>query len=334
MDLQPSADQLDVVATVEAWLTRELSRPHLHDRLRTGEPVHPGVWPRAAGLGLFSLGLPEDAGGAGCPVVEEALVARALGRHLAPVSFLGSVLGARLAHAAGEPELRDALAEGRVRVAVALPVRPGARTVDVVDLPGAGHVLVVTDDTLGLRRVDPAGAEDRTSLDPSSTLHRLPAAQLTGGVTAPGASGLALLGRLLTAAMLVGQAEAARDAAVTHARTREQFGRPIGVHQAVKHPVAEMAVRCEAASSLLLLAALAVRDGRTDAVFQVAAAKRTAVLAAVENARADVQVHGGMGFTWDNDAHLFLTRAHLLDQLFGGRHAVRTDLLAHAPAMP
>jgi alkylation response protein AidB-like acyl-CoA dehydrogenase len=95
-----------------------------------------------------------------------------------------------------------------------------------------------------------------------------------------------------------------------------------------------MAVRCEAASSLLLLAALAVRDGRPDAVFQVAAAKRTAVLAAIGNARADVQVHGGMGFTWDNDAHLFLTRAHLLDQLFGDRHAVRTDLLQHAPAMP
>ena len=65
MDLQPSADQLDVVATVETWLTRELSRPQLHDRLRAGEPLDPGVWPRAAELGLVSLGLPEDAGGAG-----------------------------------------------------------------------------------------------------------------------------------------------------------------------------------------------------------------------------------------------------------------------------
>ena len=334
MDLQPSADQLDVVATVEAWLTRKLSRPHVHDRLHAGEPVDAGVWPRAAELGLFSLGLPEDAHGAGCPVVEEALVARALGRHLAPVSFLGSVLGARVAHGAGEPELRDALAGGQARAAVALPVRPGTDTVDVVDLPGAGHVLVVQDGAVALRAVDPGGAEDRTSLDPSSTLHRLPAARLTGEIIAPDGAALATLGRLLTAAMLVGQAEAARDAAVTHATTREQFGRPIGVHQAVKHPVADMAVRCEAASSLLLLAALAVRDGRPDAVFQVAAAKRTAVLAALENARADVQVHGGMGFTWDNDAHLFLTRAHLLDQLFGDRHAVRTDLLQHAPAMP
>jgi len=334
VDLEPSVDQLDVVGTVEAWLAKELSRPQLHERLRTGATPDAGAWSRAAGLGLFSLGLPEDAGGADCPVVEEALVARALGRHLAPVSFLGSVLGGRLAHDAGEPELRDALAEGRERVAVALPALTGAGTVDVVDLPGAERVLSVADGFLTLTRVDPSGAEDRHSIDPSSTLHRLPAGQLTDAVASPRGDALVLLGRLLTAAMLVGQAEAARDAAVDHARTREQFGRPIGVHQAIKHPCADMAVRCEAASSLLFLAALALRDGRPDAVFQVSAAKRTAARAAVENARADVQIHGGMGFTWENDAHLFLTRAHVLDQLFGNRHAVRADMLLYAPAMP
>ena len=86
--------------------------------------------------------------------------------------------------------------------------------------------------------------------------------------------------------------------------------------------------------SSLFLAALGQRDGRADAVFQVSAAKRAASLAAVENARADVQIHGGMGFTWENDTHQFLTRAHVLDQLFGNRHAVRADMLGHAPAMP
>lgn len=333
MDLQPTVDQVDMVSTVEAWLTRELSRPQLHERLRTDTAVDDGAWRRAADLGLFSLGLPEDAGGAGGPVVEEALVARALGRHLAPVSFLGSVLGARLAHAAGEPELRDALAEGRSRVAVALPsVDPTA--VDVVDLPGADRVVSVSGGALVLARVDSAGAEDLESLDPSSTLHRLPVTRLTDPVVASDDGGLALLARLLAAAMLVGQAEAARDAAVGHAKTREQFGRPIGVHQAVKHPCADMAVRCEAASSLLLLAALALRDGRPDAVFQVSAAKRTAALAATENARANVQIHGGMGFTWENDAHLFLTRSHLLSRVFGTPYELRSTMLRAAPAMP
>jgi Acyl-CoA dehydrogenase, C-terminal domain len=259
-------------------------------------------------------------------------VARALGRHLAPLAFLGSVLGARVAHAAGQPALRDVLAEGRERVALALPVPPGSDVVDVVDLPGAAWALAVTDGAATLFRVDGAAAEDDDCLDPSATLHRLPTDRLSQPVEASG--DLPLLGRLLVAAMLAGQAEAARDAGVEYAKSREQFGRPIGVHQAIKHPCADMAVRCEAASSLLLLAALALRDGRPDAAFQVSAAKRMAAVASLENARADVQIHGGMGFTWENDAHLFLTRAHLLDQLFGDRHAVRADLLAHAPAMP
>ena len=334
MDLEPTAHQRDVIETVEAWLSSELSRPQVHDRLRNGRPVGPDAWLRAADLGLFSLGLPDDAGGADAPVVEEALVARALGRHLAPVSFLGSVLGARLADAAGDPVLRDAIAEGRARVAVALPVLPEARTVDVIDLPGADRVVTDANGVLTSFRVDLAAAEELESLDPSSALHRLPRAALTDPVPAPAGGELALLARLLAAAMLAGVAEAARDAAVEHARTRVQFGRPIGVHQAVKHACADMAVRCEAASSLVFLAALALRDGRPDATFQVAAAKRTAALAAIENARADVQVHGGMGFTWQNDAHLFLTRAHALDQLFGNRHALRADMLGHAPAMP
>jgi len=81
-----------------------------------------------------------------------------------------------------------------------------------------------------------------------------------------------------------------------------QFGRPIGVNQAVKHACADMATRCEAASSLLFFAALGLREGRPDAAFQVAAAKRIATAAAYANARANVQIHGGMGFTWSTSA--------------------------------
>jgi len=336
VDLQPSVDQRDVTASVAQYLAKELSRADLHERLRTGAAVPATSWPRAAGLGLFSLGLPEEAGGAGCAVVEEALVARELGRQLAPVGFLGSVLGARVAHAAGDDAVRDALAEGRARVAVALPARPGADGLDVLDLPGADWVLLTDDGAVAMSAVSASGAEQVESLDPSTTLSRLPLTSL-GARLAPGPPHqreLALLGRLLVAGMLVGIAEAARDASVEYARTREQFGRPIGVFQAVKHPIADMATRCEAATSLLSFAALALRDGRPDADFQVASAKRVAGRAAVDTARVDVQVHGGMGFTWENDAHLFLTRAHLLGELFGDRHALRSAMLASAPSIP
>jgi alkylation response protein AidB-like acyl-CoA dehydrogenase len=336
VDLQPSVDQQDVTASVAQYLAKELSRADLHERLRTGAELPPGTWPRAAGLGLFSLGLPEEAGGAGCAVVEEALVARELGRQLAPVGFLGSVLGARVAHAAGDPAARDALAEGQARVAVALPALPGADPLEVLDLPGADWLLHTDDGGVALSPVSAAGAEQVESLDPSTRLSRVSSSAVGARLT-PGAADqreLSLLGRLLVAGMLVGVAEAARDASVEYARTREQFGRPIGVYQAVKHPIADMATRCEAATSLLYFAALALRDGRPDADFQVASAKRVAGRAAVDNARVDVQVHGGMGFTWENDAHLFLTRAHLLGELFGDRHALRSAMLATAPAIP
>jgi len=77
-----------------------------------------------------------------------------------------------------------------------------------------------------------------------------------------------------------------------------------------------------------------VRDKRDDAAFGVAAAKRIATKAAYENARASVQIHGGMGFTWEHDAHLLLTRAHLLDQLFGDVRRQQAALLATAPSIP
>jgi alkylation response protein AidB-like acyl-CoA dehydrogenase len=149
-----------------------------------------------------------------------------------------------------------------------------------------------------------------------------------------GSSDLTLLGSVLISAMLVGVAEATRDMGVEYAKQRVQYGKPIGSYQAIKHPCADMATRCEAAVSLLLFAALAVREGRPDAVFQVAAAKRIATQAALENSRANVQIHGGMGYTWEHDAHLYVTRARVLNQVFGDVHAQQATLLATAPSVP
>ncbi|MDT7548568.1 MAG: hypothetical protein QOE84_962, partial [Actinomycetota bacterium] len=86
MDLLLSADDDELVRSIEGYLARELSTSRLRDRLRTGLPYDDDAWPGAGALGVFSLGLPVEAGGSGLPAVEEALVFRALGRHLAPVS--------------------------------------------------------------------------------------------------------------------------------------------------------------------------------------------------------------------------------------------------------
>jgi alkylation response protein AidB-like acyl-CoA dehydrogenase len=132
--------------------------------------------------------------------------------------------------------------------------------------------------------------------------------------------------------MLVGIAEATRDMATAYAKTREQFGKPIGVNQAIKHRCADMAVAADAAVNQLLFAALSVQEERPDADFQVAAARVVADQAALTNARHNVQVHGGMGFTAECDAHLYVKRAHLLGRTFGGLRGAQADLLAQPAA--
>jgi alkylation response protein AidB-like acyl-CoA dehydrogenase len=326
-----SADDAGLVGSVEVFLERELSTARLRERLRTGTPYADDAWTAAGSLGVFSLGLPVEARGTGLPAVEEALVFRALGRHLAPVSFLGQVLGARIAQAAGNTELRDAVAEGRSRIGLLLP--SGA----AYDLPGSDHALCETG--AGVALVSTAAlpvTEPLECLDPTTSLTVLDPAGVAPTAAVDGAAGedLRLLGVLLTAAMLVGIAEATRDAAVAYAKQRVQSGRLIGANQAVKHPCADMATRCEAASSLLFFAALALRDGRSDAAFQVAAAKRIATGAAYDNSRANVQIHGAMGVTWEHDAHLFVTRTRVLDHLFGDLRAQQKRLLTSSAAVP
>ncbi|WP_281376011.1 acyl-CoA dehydrogenase family protein, partial [Pseudonocardia pini] len=139
---------------------------------------------------------------------------------------------------------------------------------------------------------------------------------------------LRLRGVVLAAAALCGVAEACRDRSAEYAKTRTQFGQPIGVFQAVKHRCAEMATRCEAAMSLTSYAALVLAEGRPDAAFQVSSAKLVASAAAIDNAADDVQNHGGMGFTDESGAHLYVRRARLLEQWFGGTPRLSTELLA------
>jgi alkylation response protein AidB-like acyl-CoA dehydrogenase len=111
-----------------------------------------------------------------------------------------------------------------------------------------------------------------------------------------------------------------------------QFGRPIGVNQAIKHRCADMAVAAEAALSQTLFGAVALTAGRADREFQVLAGKIIASRAAIDGAAANIQIHGGMGFTYEHDAHLYLKRAHVLDLLFGRRADDLAALLAHEAA--
>jgi alkylation response protein AidB-like acyl-CoA dehydrogenase len=125
-------------------------------------------------------------------------------------------------------------------------------------------------------------------------------------------------GAILAAALMVGSAQAVTDLAVAYAKERDQFGRPIGSFQAVKHILADMAVRASVAQAAVYAAGVTFDDPSVgDPVRAASAAKVTAGHAAVTNGRGAIQVHGGMGFTWEVDAHLHLKRSWVLDTQFG-----------------
>jgi alkylation response protein AidB-like acyl-CoA dehydrogenase len=189
----------------------------------------------------------------------------------------------------------------------------------------AGTLLVIDED--GLWEINPSAvtAEERPEqLDPLTPVHRLdnvPQGERRGDP-------MWLEAATVTAAQLVGIAAACTDAAVAYAKERQQFDKPIGSFQAVKHICADMFVRTDTARAAVYAAAAAIDDrGATDERRAVASAKLLAGQAAIANARSSLQVHGGMGFTWEVDVHLYLKRAWLLDKVFGGT-AEHADAIA------
>jgi alkylation response protein AidB-like acyl-CoA dehydrogenase len=215
-------------------------------------------------------------------------------------------------------------------------VEPHAgRTTWVEHLATLDRLLVFTAE--GVRAVDPAslaGAPAEWPLDPLTPvtpIEALPEGEVVGGPDE--ARRWWQEGALLTAALQVGLAASLVDQSVAYARDREQFGRAIGAFQAVKHLCAEMAVRAEVARAAVQAAACVFEDPSTgDPVRAVSGAKVLAGDAAIMNGRVATQVHGGMGFTWEVDVHLYLKRAWVLDTRFGSVDAHADAVAATLPA--
>jgi alkylation response protein AidB-like acyl-CoA dehydrogenase len=328
MDLLPSQDQLDIVATAADVLANELPIGEILRRRREGSAFSEDAWRRCADTGLLGIGLPDSIGGAGCGVPEEALLFREVGRHLAPGPFLSTVLAAHLAVAVGDMELAAGFVAGDIKAGWADPLVPVPASepaldgeVQVRDWAGAQWMLVVTEGGAGLvetRALGPVIA--LRSIDAGVRLGNANARALPFARWLAGTDGsLYQTGLVLVAAQLVGIAEACRDSSVHHAKTREQFGRPIGVNQAIKHGCADMAVAAARASAQLLFAAAACESDSPDAILHAHIAKFVAGEAARENAAHNIQIHGGMGFTTEFAAHLFVERAEVLEQTLAGR---------------
>ncbi len=336
MDLLPNQDELNIADTVADLLRRELPTGLLRSRADEVSAISDDAWRACAESGLLSLGLSEDAGGVGFGVVEEALAFRELGRGLAPGPFLSSVIGAHVAAAAGDAELTASIAEGGSRVGL-IVLRAGATVddgalsgdLDLVDAVGAEYMLLLTPRLQALYpRSSFTGASPVPSIDPGVRVETATVGSVSPSYRADG-SGIYARGVLLSAAILTGVSEACRDASTMHAKTREQFGRPIGVNQAIKHRCADMAVYSESAAAQLLYAAAALQEGHPDAEYHATVARIVASRAAISNAEAMVQVHGGMGYTWEHDSHLYVKRARVWTNLVGGRSTHLAAILGY-----
>jgi alkylation response protein AidB-like acyl-CoA dehydrogenase len=258
-------------------------------------------------FGAFALAVAEDDGGAGFTLVEEAQLHVALGRHLVTPRALATAVARRLDAGA---TVCAGVAEGEGWLALD---PGGAEAILVRD--GGGLVLAALGDTTPVEALGQAMPMARVA--PGADNRRADAA--TEAVA-----------RLLTSAQLLGVATGACDLAVEYARTREQFGRPIGSFQAIKHQAADMAIGIEQVSALVDMAAIALRDGHEDAGFQLSALARLAPRVALANARTGIQIHGGIGFSAEADAHLYLKQAHVLRQFLGA-----DDIMSHsAPLTP
>jgi len=282
-------------------------------------------WRRLGEAGIFHLCLAEEAGGVGLGLAEAALVYEELGRALLPGPLVASHLAAGLIDGADD----GSVVVGLVERPVAGAVGTGTLPVVVEHLADLDVLLVLSPE--GIERLHPASLDASAlprPMDPLTPVWSVPA--LPDGALVAGPEVAAWWrrdGAVLTAALQVGMAQWSCDLAVEYAKGRVQFGRPIGGFQAVKHLCADMAVRTEVARCAVQAAAVTVDQSDVgDAFVAAAGAKLLADEAAITNGRSCIQVHGGMGFTWEVPAHLAYKRARVLATQFGSSDALAEAL--------
>ncbi|MEU5002163.1 acyl-CoA dehydrogenase family protein [Streptomyces sp. NPDC021622] len=309
MDFQLTEDQRALRGGVRDLLE---GRFDVRAALDEGSSLDRGLWKELGDAGFFSLMVPEADGGVGLGLPEAVLAFEEAGRVLLTGPLVGTFLaaGALQGAASGEavvtcsfgslvPWLDEADVVLGSGVEGAVPFRSLDPLTPLHRLPGSG----------GLAHPSPSSRLRSSRGDPTRPAGRLPKARAGAGDRD--------LADLLVAAEQLGSAGKTLEMAVRYARERTQFGQAIGGFQAVKHLCAQMLVRTEVARGAVYAAAV------TGDVLEIAGAKLLADEAAVRNARDCLQVHGGMGFTWEADVHLHLKRAWVRAGL--GRSAAQAE---------
>ena len=316
MDFGLTDDQKDIQRTARELLADRAKPERVREHAEAGR-TDDELWTELSQLGWPGIAVAEEHGGQGLGAVELTLLCEETGRVVAPVPFLPSVLAATLIEYGGSDAQRErwlgGLAGGELRGAAGAPgAIPGAAGADVV---------VVVED--GAARIAGAAGSPAESIDPTR-----PAARVDGaGEELPGDVTVALDRALVAvAAELVGVCSRALEMTVQFVQERKQFGTPVGAFQAVSHRCAEMLLATEKSRSAVAYASWAA-DSDPEALPEAAAmAKAAASDAGREVTAAAIQLHGGIGFTWEADVHWLYKRAQVDALLLGGAAAHRARL--------
>jgi len=350
-DLRYSTVEEDLRASVRALLANLAPVSRTLARCEAREVHDAELWRAlAVDLGLAGVVVPEELGGAGGTLREAATVLEELGRAVAPVPFLGSaVVAATALLTCGATDLVRELAAGARTVALAVPFStlPRQRLCPTVDAAGGaltGTVTTVADAFAADLLLVPAdtGLYAVPARSPGVSLHPVVSLDLTrplADVALTRAAGRRVAtdaepvvrtaltaGAALLASEQLGIAEWCLRSTVDHLATRHQFGRPVGSFQAVKHRLADLWVDIGQARAVARHAATCVATQDPDTPIAVAVGQAYCSGVAVRAAEECVQLHGGLGFTWDHPAHLFLKRAKSAALAFGTADRHRMEL--------
>jgi alkylation response protein AidB-like acyl-CoA dehydrogenase len=348
MDFDLSDDQLALRDGARELLDGLASPERVRVVVDAGGGYDTALWAAMSEQGWPAIALAEDHGGLGLGPVEVAVLAEEVGRHAAPAPFVSTVLAVSALADAGAVDDVGRLASGEAIGCIGWSPRADAvtatshgadwsltgRPAPVPYAPSAAIAVVIATDDEGpatfavdLDSVGRPGAEsamDRTRELGWLALDGAPARRLGGPETVE-----ALLNRGATygAAELLGGASRALDLAVEYAKDRVQFGRPIGSFQAVKHRCADMLVDVEGMRSTVYWAAWCISADDPDASVAASTTKIWCADASKRVMASSLQVHGGIGFTWEHDLHLYMKRAEL-DQVTFGDAAYHRERLA------
>ncbi len=352
MNFEFSEEQLFIRDQARNFLSAECSPALVREILDGEASYHAGLWRQIVELGWTAMAIPEQYGGLGLGYLELCVIAEELGRALAPLPFSSSVYLASEAirswgSAEQQAEWLPRLAAGELIGTLACAEGPGSQRFGLVFRDGylsgdkwpvpdgdcADLAIVSASDDRGregLYLVDlrAAGVSQKTldSLDPSRSQAQLSFSGAAAEPLGEGGSGAGRLAELLDRAAVllafeqVGGARAAMDMGIAYTRERYAFGRPVASFQAIKHKFADMFVAIELARSNAYYGAWALHVDAPDLPLAAATARLSATDAYYLASRENIQAHGGMGFTWEFDCHLYYRRAQLLSTVIGSRH--------------